>query len=417
MASATQIAPKERGLRCCSNIRSMLWLLLAALLIAVVCIHRESKRWIDHNDDDDDQTAKSSLSNCNLFSGKWVYDDNSHPLYREQTCSFKFDGLACERSGRKNLRYQHWRWQPNACDLPRFNAMKMVESLRNKRFLFVGDSLTRSQWASMACLLESPIPSGQKSVYPDGSLAVFKMKIKLMKGYNATVEHYWAPYLVESSSDHPIIHSVKSEQIVRVKAIEKHGKHWRDADILVFNTFLWWRSRTKFKVLWGSFKSPNKVYEEIEMHRAVEMALDTWSDWLETHVNPSKTKIYWVSMSPTHERGEEWGRPRGETCYNETEPIWIEGYQGSESDPRIMQLVEAAIDRLGRKGLKVQLINITQLSEYRKDAHTSINRKYWGNLTEEQLADPRSYADCVHWCVPGLPDVWNELLYAYIFHF
>ena len=67
----------------------------------------------------------------------------------------------------------------NFFEFLRFNAMKMVESLRNKRFLFVGDSLTRSQWASMACLLESPIPSGQKSVYPDGSLAVFKMKVTI----------------------------------------------------------------------------------------------------------------------------------------------------------------------------------------------------------------------------------------------
>ncbi|KAJ6690149.1 hypothetical protein OIU85_006430 [Salix viminalis] len=32
----------------------------------------------------------------------------------------------------------------------------------------------------------------------------------------------------------------------------------------------------------------------------------------------------------------------------------------------------------------------------------------------EQKANPAKYSDCIHWCVPGLPDTWNELLYVYI---
>jgi len=63
-----------------------------------------------------------------------------------------------------------------------------------------------------------------------------------MKEYNATIEFYWAPLLVESNSDDPVNHRV-DERTVRVHAIEKHAKYWTDADILVFNTFLWWRRR------------------------------------------------------------------------------------------------------------------------------------------------------------------------------
>lgn len=64
----------------------------------------------------------------------------------------------------------------------------------------------------------------------------------LMKDYNATIEFYWAPLLVESNSDDPVNHKV-ADRIVRVKAIEKHARYWTDADILVFNTFLRWRRR------------------------------------------------------------------------------------------------------------------------------------------------------------------------------
>lgn len=69
------------------------------------------------------------------------------------------------------------------------------------------------------------------------------------------------------------------------------------------------------------------------------------------------------------------------------------------------------------KGLKINvtLLNITQLSEYRKEAHTSVFTERKGKLlTKEQKADPKRFADCIHWCLPGVPDAWNEILYAYL---
>ncbi|XP_028126584.1 26S proteasome regulatory subunit 6A homolog [Camellia sinensis] len=71
----------------------------------------------------------------------------------------------------------------------------------------------------------------------------------------ATVEFYWAPLLVHSNSDDPVKHRLP-DRIVRAQAIEKHAKYWTDANILVFNSYLWWR-RPKMKVLWGSFESPD----------------------------------------------------------------------------------------------------------------------------------------------------------------
>lgn len=48
----------------------------------------------------------------------------------------------------------------------------------------------------------------------------------------------------------------------------------------------------------------------------------------------------------------------------------------------------------------VYLLDITTLSQLRKDAHPSA---YSGD---------HSGVDCSHWCLPGLPDTWNQLLYA-----
>jgi len=50
--------------------------------------------------------------------GQWVYDNVSRPLYSGLKCTFIFLEVACEKYGRKDSMYQHWRWQPHGCDIP-----------------------------------------------------------------------------------------------------------------------------------------------------------------------------------------------------------------------------------------------------------------------------------------------------------
>lgn len=79
------------------------------------------------------------------------------------------------------------------------------------------------------------------------------------------------------------------------------------------------------------------------------------------------------------------------------------------------RLLEIARNVINGMGIPMSLIDITTLSEYRKDGHTSVYTIRQGKLlTPEQKADPATYADCLHWCLPGVPDTWNELLYAHI---
>ncbi|GMP86001.1 hypothetical protein CsSME_00038957 [Camellia sinensis var. sinensis] len=387
------------------SFHSLIALFIAACIITGFFLTKDSKQMVEED-------QKSSQNDCDLFSGKWVFDDKSYPLYTEKNCSFMLDDFACEKFGRKDLKYQQWRWQPHDCDLPRFNATALLEKLRGKRLVFVGDSLNRNQWVSLVCLVESSIPAPLKSRDRlfNGSLFTFKAI-----EYNASIDFYWAPFLVESNCDDPFHHRVQY-RIVRIQVIEKHARHWTDADILVFDSYIWWLEDT-IKVLWESSENGNATLEQVEMVRRYDMGLKTWADWLEKHVNHTTTKLFFVSMSPSHLRGEEWGMEANQNCYNETEPIFKEGYWGSLSKPKMMQAMEATIDKLKMRGVKVDILNITQLSEYRKDAHPSIYRRQWVPLTEEQLSKPPSFSDCGHWCLPGVPDVWNELLYAYLFYF
>uniref|UniRef100_A0A0D9XVT5 Uncharacterized protein n=1 Tax=Leersia perrieri TaxID=77586 RepID=A0A0D9XVT5_9ORYZ len=234
---------------------------------------------------------------CNWSLGRWVYDNASRPLYNGLKCSFIFEEVACDKYGRNDTMYQHWRWQPHGCDLPRFNTTKFLEKLRNKRLVFVGDSVNRNQWVSMVCMVEAYIPEGRKARVFNGSLYSFKAF-----EYNATIDFYWSPLLLESNSDNPIIHRVEY-RIIRADRIEKHASFWRDADVIVFNSYLWWRKQKAdmtMKVMYGSFEDGDAKLDEVEMADGFEIAVKKLTEWLGTNINKNKTRMFFAGSSPAH---------------------------------------------------------------------------------------------------------------------
>ena len=55
----------------------------------------------------------------------------------------------------------------------------------------------------------------------------------------------------------------------------------------------------------------------------------------------------------------------------------------------------------------LDMLNVTQMTAQRKDGHLSVYLSPSGPV-------PRYKQDCSHWCLPGVPDTWNELLYALV---
>ncbi|XP_019165713.1 PREDICTED: protein trichome birefringence-like [Ipomoea nil] len=342
-----------------------------------------------------------SLLNCDFFDGKWVKDE-SYPLYKPGSCSVVDEQFDCFLNGRRDSDYYKYRWKPNACTIPRLNATHMLEMLRGKRLVFVGDSLNRNMWESLVCILRNSVKD-QKKVYEKSGRQQFRIETYysfVFEEYNCTVEFCVSPFLVQEWE--VTDKEGQKKETLRLDLVENSANKYKDADILIFNTGHWWTHEKTFK---GEdyYQEGNHVYPELDVLEAFQKALMTWGRWIDAHINPAKQFIAFRGYSASHFLGGQWNS--GGACDREVEPI----KNGTNLKPYLPMM--EVLDRV-LKGIKtpVSYLNITRMTDFRKDAHPSMYRTR--NMTNEERQTWFIHQDCSHWCLPGVADNWNELLYA-----
>lgn len=181
-----------------------------------------------------------SMGYCNIFDGNWVLDDH-YPLYNASECPFAEQGFNCLGNGRRDKDYLKWRWKPKNCNIPMFNVRYMLERLRNKRVVFVGDSMSRTQWESLICLLMTGVED-KKSVYEVNRNKITK-RIRFLSvrfsSFNFTIEFFRSVFLVQHGWM-PRHAPKRVRSILRLDKLDDISHEWVNSDILLFNTGQWW---------------------------------------------------------------------------------------------------------------------------------------------------------------------------------
>lgn len=316
---------------------------------------------------------------CNWFRGKWVYD-SSYPLYSPFSCPFINPEFNCQKTGRPDTNYQHFRWQPFSCSLPRFDGVNFMRRMRGKKIMMVGDSLSLNMFESLACLIHASLPNAKYSLSRSQPLTSLTFQ-----DYGVTILLYRTQFLVD----------VVQEKAGRVLVLDsiKQANAWLGMDVLIFNSWHWW-THTDGIQPWDYMREGNTLYKDMNRLVAFYKGLNTWARWINGNINPSRTQVFFQGVSPVHYDGRQWNEPL-KSCKGQTQPFMGQRYPGGL--PLGWVVVNKVLSRIKKP---VRLLDLTTLSEYRKDAHPSLYNGIAKGL------------DCSHWCLPGLPDTWNLLLYA-----
>eukprot|EP00268_Persea_americana_P052074 TRINITY_DN5814_c0_g1_i1.p1 TRINITY_DN5814_c0_g1~~TRINITY_DN5814_c0_g1_i1.p1 ORF type:complete len:422 (-),score=51.72 TRINITY_DN5814_c0_g1_i1:768-2033(-) len=330
-----------------------------------------------------------STDRCDLFNGSWVLDD-SYPLYNSSECPFAEQGFNCLANGRTDRYYQNWRWKPLHCDLPPFDVRGVLEWLRGKRVVFVGDSMSRTQWESMICMLMAGVED-KKTVYEVNGNKITK-QIRFLgvrfSSFNFTVEFFRSVFLVQQGR--PPRHAPKRVQsALKLDLMDDINRRWIDSDVLVFNSGQWWTPGKLFGV--GCYFLANSSLKlGMPISTAFRTAMDTWSSWVETVVNTSRTHVFFRTFEPSH-----WGPDRS-FCNVTQYPM----YETNGNDYNVFSNIISEV--VANMTVPVTLLDVTYMGALRSDAHVG------------KWSDAPSALDCSHWCLPGVPDAWNELLFSHI---
>ncbi|KAI5331310.1 PREDICTED: trichome birefringence [Prunus dulcis] len=319
---------------------------------------------------------RKQATGCNLFQGNWAFDA-SYPLYDSSSCPFIDPEFDCIKYGRPDKQFLKYAWKPDSCDLPRFDGLDFLRRWKGKKIMFVGDSLSLNMWESLSCMIHASVPNA-KTIFKKGYSVNFQ-------DYGVTLFMFRTPYLVD----------IVRENVGRVLNLGSinAGNSWKDMDVLIFNSWHWWTHTGKSQP-WDYVRDGTNLYRDMDRLTAFYKGLSTWAKWVDSNVDPSKTRVFFQGISPTHYQGQEWNSPK-KSCYGELGPL--SGTTYPAGPPPAYAVVNKVLSTIKNP---VYLLDITTLSQLRKDAHPST---YSGD---------HSGNDCSHWCLPGLPDTWNQLLYA-----
>ncbi|XP_030523593.1 protein trichome berefringence-like 7 [Rhodamnia argentea] len=335
-------------------------------------------------------SGSNLMRTCNVFEGSWIPEE-SYPLYNASQCPFAERGFNCLANGRRDRGYTKWRWKPRHCDIPQFDVSAILEYLRGKRVVFVGDSLSRTQWESFICMLMTGVED-KRSVYEIYGNQITKQVRFLSVGfnsYNLKVDFYRSVFLAQPG---PVPkHAPKRVKLtIRLDKLDDISKEWIDSDFLIFNSGHWW-TPTKLFEMGCYFQLGGSLKLGMPIASAFKTALNTWASWVESNVNPNRTSVFFRTFESSH-----WsGRNRNSCKVTRRPSSKTHGRDKSSISDTIMKVAK-------QMAFPVRVLHVTPMGAFRSDAHVGP----WSN-------NP-SVPDCSHWCLPGVPDMWNEILFSYM---
>ncbi|XP_021754321.1 protein trichome birefringence-like 23 [Chenopodium quinoa] len=350
-----------------------------------------------------DQLPKKREKCGDLFNGDWI-PNPAGPAYINETCNFIEEHQNCMKNGRPDSEYLYWRWSPRNCELPQFNAMTFLEMMENKTWAFIGDSISRNHVQSLICML-SKVEEAELFYHDEG----YKSKGWRFPSYNVTVYVIWSPFLTDATI-YEDINGVSTQDLEL--HLDRLDKKWTDLyknlDYMIFSSGKWFLKPGIYyenETVLGCHKC-QKNLTDLSLEFAYRKTLQLVFNFVAT--SDHKGLIFYRTLTPDHFEGGEWSS--GGKC-NRTVP-----FKDGEVEMKYMQKLlrqielkefESAVARASENGVQLRLLDFMKLSLLRPDGHPGPYRQHYPFAVDENA---QVQYDCLHWCLPGPIDAWNDVI-------
>lgn len=348
---------------------------------------------------------------CNIFAGDWVPSPDG-PAYTNDTCSVIESHQNCMTNGRPDSGFVYWKWSPRDCELPQLDPRRFLQIMRNKNFALIGDSISRNHVQSLLCIL-SKVEQAVQTYHDEG----WKSRRWIFPSYNFTVSVLWSPFLAEAAINEDI-NGVSTREIEL--HLDKIDRNWtsqyQNMDYVIFSSGKWYIKSAIYyenNAEIGCHACSNRNCTEVGLDLAYRKVLNLVFD----HIVASNHKgmTFFRTSTPEHFENGEWYN--GGFC-NRTQPV-KEGEFNLTEVSRILHEIELdefkkASVKASEKGMSLKLFDVTALSLLRPDGHPGAYR-FFQPFAKDKNA--KIIYDCLHWCLPGPIDSWNDLLMEMIVNY
>ncbi|KAI5065957.1 hypothetical protein GOP47_0018581 [Adiantum capillus-veneris] len=334
-------------------------------------------------------TAATGL--CDLSHGRWV-PDTQPPLYTNDTCRHIHPSQNCLQNARPDKGYLNWRWKPVMCELLPFDGMQFLGLMRGKRLVFIGDSISRNHMQSLQCAL-SQVESPQ-NLYSDERGKAFTWHFP---SHNFTLANIWSPFLVN--------HSV--EQNLYKLYLDVPDMAWtsqlRQYDVAIISTGYWYFRPSLYYLKNGVLGANSYAQLNITTIKLVPTLKVALKRVFKYIAKEYKGIVMLRTVTVDHFEHGSWND--GGICnrtspYAETDNLLSMPWMNSEINKVQIEEFEKSAAR-SREPWRYEILNVTYSAFLRPDGHP-------GPYRIQEPSEP--VFDCLHWCLPGPIDMWNQLV-------